>query len=44
MPISKKGVDVDNLGAQKTTIPKGRKVDKEFKQRVSGYEQVNQNY
>lgn len=31
MPLSKKGVDLDNLGAQKTTIPKGRKVDTEFK-------------
>jgi len=30
-PINKKGVDIDNLGAEKTTIAKGRKVDKEFK-------------
>jgi len=30
-PMKKKGVDVDNLGAEKTTIAKGRKIDKEFK-------------
>lgn len=31
MPLNKKGVDLDNLGAQKTTIAKGRKVNEEFK-------------
>ena len=44
MPLNKKGVDVDNLGAQKTTIAKGRKVDSEFRQRVSGYEPVKKSY
>ena len=44
MPLNKKGVDLDNLGAQKTTIAKGRKVDDEFRQRTSGYEKVKTDY
>ena len=32
------------MGAEKTTIAKGRKTDGEFKQRVSGYEPVKKDY
>lgn len=43
-PISKKPVDIDNFGAQKTTIAKGRKVDDVFKAGVRGFEPVKNNY
>ena len=44
MPISKKGVDIDNAGHASTAKAKGRKTDAEFKQRVGGFEPVKRDY
>ena len=43
-PISKKPVDMDNVGHNSRVQAKGRKTDAEFKQRVQGFEPVRRDY
>ena len=43
-PITKKAIDVDNVGHKSKSTAKGRKTDAEFKQRVKGFEPVRANY
>ena len=43
-PISKKAVDMDNVGHQNRVQAKGRKTDAEFKQRVQGFEPMRKDY
>ena len=44
MPISKKAVDIDNIGINARPEPKGLKADGELKQRFQGFEKVRSNY
>jgi|Transcript_15866 hypothetical protein len=43
-PITKKSVDIDNVGHDSRVRAKGRKTDDEFKQRVGGFEPVRRDY
>ena len=43
-PISRKPVDLDNVGHDARVTAKGRKTDAEFKQRVQGFEPVRRDY
>ena len=44
MPISRKPVDLDNVGHDARVKAKGRKTDAEFKQRVQGFEPQRRDY
>ena len=43
-PITKKAVDMDNVGHSNPAKAKGRKTDAEFKQRVGGFEPIRKDY
>lgn len=44
MPITKKAIDLDNVGHNSRVQAKGRKTDDEFKQRVQGFEKSKASY